>query len=105
MVVHVGGADGETQVADADVVGVGGEEFVKESGAGFGIHVLDQLCAAAGESKAEAVDCLIGFRRIDVDDLIGCCSFGEGDWRCLELKEGGAVWVGQPERDIVLGVG
>jgi hypothetical protein len=44
---------------------------MEEGGSGFGVHVDDQLSASAGESEAEAVDGLVGFCGIDVDDLIG----------------------------------
>ena len=89
--VHVGGADGEAEVADADAVAGAGEELVQEGVALGGVHVHEELGAAAGEREAEAVDGLVGFCGVYVDGL-GCVagSGGEGDgW--LEFEEVGAV--------------
>ena len=103
--VHVGRADGEAEVADADAVAGAGEEFMQEGVALGGVHVHEELGAAAGEREAEAVDGLVGLGGVDVDGLGGCGgSGGEGDGR-LELEEGGAVGGGEVEGDVLLGGG
>ena len=101
--VHVGRADGEAEVADADAVAGAGEELMQESVALGGVHVHEELGAAAGEREAEAVDGLVGLGGVDVDGLGSCGGGGgEGDGR-LELEERGAVGGGEVERDVFLG--
>ena len=91
VVVHVGRADGEAEVADADAVAGAGEELVEEGCALGGVHVHEELGAAAGEREAEAVHGLVGFGGVDGDGLAGGGGWGgEGDGR-LEREEGGAV--------------
>jgi hypothetical protein len=71
LVVHVRGADGEAEVADADAVAGAGEELVEEGCALGGVHVHEELGAAAGEGEAEAVDGLVGLGGVDGDGLRG----------------------------------
>ena len=80
MVVHIGRAHGEAEIADADAVAFGGEEVVKQRGALGGVHVVEEHGAAAGKRVTEAIHGLVGLRAVDIDDLAGRGFFAEGEF-------------------------
>ena len=101
MIVHVGGADGDAQIADADAVVAVCEEFMEQCGALRRVHFGDELRAAAGERETEAVHGLVGLRIVDVDGLASGFGLGKGKLG-LFREERGAVGCGEPFRSCIL---
>ena len=97
VVVHVGGSDGVADVGAADGVAFGGVELMEELGAFGGRHLHEELGAASCDGEAEAVDGLEGLFVVDGDGGAGGGGLGEGYGWGLELEEGGAVGIGEPE--------
>ncbi len=57
--IHVRGCDGHSQVADADTLPGGREEFFQECGPLSGLHTHEKLRTSAGQGETETVDSLI----------------------------------------------